>query len=259
MKNLRVSLIQSNIIWENVDVNLAHFSKKINQVKGQTDLIVLPEMFSTGFSMNPKSIAEPMNGKTMTWLMNQAISADAVVTGSFIATENGQYFNRLIWMQPDGQYSTYDKKHLFTLAKEHESYTAGTERLLVDYKGWKICPLICYDLRFPIWSRNNVGYDLLIYMASWPTPRINAWTSLLTGRAIENQVYTIGVNRIGEDKNQLNYSGASSVVDYTGKSLYCTYDQEDVFTTELNFEKQKTFRQKLNFLADQDEFNLVMS
>jgi len=157
-------------------------------------------------------------------------------------------------MQPDGQYSTYDKKHLFTLAKEHESYTAGTERLLVDYKGWKICPLICYDLRFPIWSRNNEGYDLLIYIASWPTPRINAWTSLLAGRAIENQVYTIGVNRVGEDKNQLNYSGASSVVDYTGKSLYCTYDQEDVFTAELNFEKQKTFRQKLNFLADQDKF-----
>ncbi len=254
MENLRVSIIQSNIIWENVDANLAHFSKKINQVKGQTDLIVLPEMFSTGFSMNPKNVAEPMNGKTMTWLMNQAQLADAVVTGSFVATEDGQYFNRLIWMQPDGQYSFYNKKHLFTLAKEHESYTAGTERLIVDYKGWKICPLICYDLRFPVWSRNNVGYDLLIYVASWPTPRINAWKSLLAGRAIENQAYTIGVNRVGQDENQYDYSGASSVLDYTGKSLYCTYDQEDIFTAELNLEKQKAFRQKLNFLADQDAF-----
>jgi len=257
MQNLRVTLIQANLLWEKIEENLQNFSQKIKPFKGQTDLIILPEMFSTGFSMHPSRVAEPMDGKTMQWLAEQAKQADAVVTGSFIATENGEYFNRLIWMQPDGKFYKYDKKHLFTLAKEHESYAAGTERLIVEWKGWKICPLICYDLRFPVWSRNNVGYDLLIYMASWPTPRINAWQTLLAGRAIENQTYTIGVNRVGEDENQLNYSGASSIVDYTGKTMYCAFDQEAVFTASLNFEKQKKFRTKLNFLADQDRFQLV--
>ena len=185
-------------------------------------------------------------------MKQQAKEANAVVTGSFIAIENGQYYNRLVWMRPDGNFSIYDKKHLFTLAKEDESYTAGTERLIVELKGWKICPLICYDLRFPIWSRNSVGYDLLIYIASWPTPRINAWRTLLSSRAIENQSYTLGINRVGEDENQYEYSGASSVFDFTGKSLYCTFDQEDLFTAELNYEKQQAFRKKLNFLADQD-------
>lgn len=254
MRNLRVTLIQANILWEKIDENLNHFSRKINTVQGQTDLIVLPEMFSTGFSMKPERVAESMDGKTMNWLKGQAKNADAVVTGSFIATENGSYFNRLVWMQPDGNYLTYDKKHLFTLAKEDESYTAGSERLIAEWKGWKICPLICYDLRFPAWSRNSVEYDLLIYMASWPTPRIDAWQTLLAARAIENQSYTIGVNRVGEDENQYKYSGASSVFDFTGKSRYRVFDQEDVFTAELNYEEQQSFRKKLNFLADQDRF-----
>jgi len=255
MQNLRVTLIQSNILWEQVEENLNHFSKKIKTVQNQTDLIVLPEMFSTGFSMKPERVAESMDGKTMNWLKDQAKYADAVVTGSFIATENGQYFNRLVWMQPDGKYQTYDKKHLFTLAKEDEAYTAGKKRLIVAWKGWKICPLICYDLRFPVWSRNSVGYDLLIYMASWPTPRIDAWQTLLAARAIENQSYTIGVNRVGEDENQYQYSGASSVFDFMGKSKYRIFDQEDVFTAELNHEEQQIFRKKLNFLADQDKYN----
>jgi omega-amidase len=254
MQNLRVTLIQSNILWEQIEENLNHFSRKIKTVQGQTDLIVLPEMFSTGFSMKPERVAEPMDGKTMNWLKDQARNADAVVTGSFIAIEDGQYYNRLVWMQPDGDYLTYDKKHLFTLEKEDEAYTAGTKRLIVEWKGWKICPLICYDLRFPAWSRNSEGYDLLIYMASWPTPRIDAWQTLLAARAIENQTYTIGVNRVGEDENGYNYSGASSVFDFMGKSRYRVFDQEDVFTAELNYEEQQAFRKKLNFLADQDRF-----
>ena len=159
MQNLRVTLIQSNILWEKIEENLSHFSQTIKTVQGRTDLIVLPEMFSTGFSMKPERVAESMDGKTMIWLQDQAKNANAVVTGSFIAVENGKYFNRLVWMQPDGNYLTYDKKHLFTLAKEDESYTAGTKRLIVEWKGWKICPLICYDLRFPGWSRNSEGYD----------------------------------------------------------------------------------------------------
>lgn len=257
MQNLQVTLVQTNILWEKIDQNLLNFSQKLIPLQGQTDLIILPEMFSTGFSMTPDRVAEPMDGKTMQWLAHQAKETQAVVTGSFIATEHGNFYNRLVWMQPDGKYFIYDKKHLFTLAKENESYAAGTERLIVEWKGWKICPLICYDLRFPVWSRNNVGYDLLIYMASWPTPRINAWQTLLAGRAIENQAYTIGVNRVGEDENQLNYSGASSVIDYTGKTVYCAFDQEAIFTATLDLKKQQHFRTKLNFLADQDKFHFI--
>ena len=252
MQNLAVTIIQSNLIWEKIEDNLEQFARQIQTVNGKTDLIVLPEMFSTGFSMNPKKVAETMEGKTMLWLKTQARITDAVVTGSFIATENGHFYNRLIWMQPDGEYFIYDKKHLFTLAKENEQYTAGTKRLIVEWKGWKICPLICYDLRFPEWARNTVDYDLLIYTASWPKPRIAAWQTLLAARAIENQSYTIGVNRVGEDANGLEYSGASSVVDYTGKTVFCAVDQEAVFTAQLELAKQQNFRRKLNFLADQD-------
>ena len=257
MQNLQVTLIQSNIFWEKIDKNLAHFSQKINQVKGQTDLIILPEMFSTGFNMQPQRVAETMDGKTMEWLTHQASASDAVVTGSFIVEENGQYFNRLVWMQPDGIFYFYDKKHLFSLAKEDATYTAGTKRLIVEWKGWKICPLICYDLRFPVWSRNTVGYDLLIYIASWPTRRVDAWQSLLVGRAIENQSYTIGVNRVGEDANQLDYSGASSVIDFSGKKLYCLLEQEGIFTARLDYKKQQNFRKKLNFLEDQNFKDLI--
>jgi len=256
MQNLKATLLQSNLLWEKIEDNLANFSQKINQITEPTDLIILPEMFSTGFSMQPKNVAESMDGKTMDWFKEHAAKKNAVVTGSFIVTEDGKFFNRLIWMQPDGVYYFYDKKHLFTLAKEDESYEAGKERLIVEWKGWKICPLICYDLRFPVWARNNEGYDLLIYIASWPKPRIDAWQTLLAARAIENQSYTIGVNRVGEDENQLEYSGASSVFDYAGKNLFRAMDQEAVFTVELNYEQQQRFRKKLNFLADQDAFQL---
>lgn len=255
MQNLRVTLIQADLKWEDIDHNLLHFSHKIKLVANNTDLIILPEMFSTGFSMKPNRVAESMDGKTMTWLTQQAKLTNAVVTGSFIAKEGDNYFNRLVWMQPDGDYQIYDKKHLFTLAKEDEAYVAGKERLIVEWKGWKICPLICYDLRFPAWSRNSVGYDLLIYIASWPTPRIDAWQALLKARAIENQSYTIGVNRVGKDENQYHYTGASSVFDFAGKTKYQIFDQEDIFTTELSLINQQEFREKLNFLADQDRFS----
>ena len=257
MQNLRVTLIQSDLHWENPDANRTMFSEKIKQVKGQTDLIILPEMFTTGFSMNASQLAETMDGATMKWFSQQANYVNAVVTGSFIATENGEYFNRLIWMQPDGTFFIYDKKHLFTLAKEHQTYCAGTQRLIVELNGWKICPLICYDLRFPVWSRNTEDYDLLIYTASWPVMRAEAWKSLLVGRAIENQSYTIGVNRVGVDGGGFEYSGDSSVIDYAGKRIYCTSNMEDVFTASLNFVKQKTFRTKLNFLADRDDFHFI--
>jgi len=254
---LRVTTIQSIIHWENIDANLNHFSKKLDGLKGKTDLIILPEMFTTGFSMEPANLAEPMNGKTMLWLREKATELNAVVTGSFIAIENKRYFNRLVWMQPDGNFQTYDKRHLFTLAGEDKNYQQGIQKLIIEWKGWKICPLICYDLRFPVWARNIENYDLLIYTANWPITRSNAWKTLLEARAIENQCYVVGVNRIGQDGSKLSYGGHSSVIDFGGQVLNRVAEIENVSTIELSKEKMDAFRNKLNFLADRDHFQIL--
>ena len=252
MENLRVTLIQTRQFWEDKAANLQQFEQKLSNLGGSTDLIILPEMFTTGFSMAPKQLAEPMEGPTMQWLKQMAAHTKAVVTGSFIAEEKGNYFNRLVWMRPDGNYQTYDKKHLFTLAKEHHHYTAGTKRLLVELKGWKIHPLICYDLRFPAWSRNVDDYDLLFYVANWPDKRSAHWKALLVARAIENQCYTIGVNRVGSDKNGHYYSGDSSLIDYSGQVLFHHAHFETIETLSLSYENQQSYREKLNFLPDRD-------
>lgn len=256
MNDLHVTLIQATLVWENATANRANFAKKIERLASPTDLIVLPEMFTTGFTMHPKTVAETMDGATVKWLQKIAAQANAVVTGSVVITENGQYYNRLLWVRPDGSYDYYDKRHLFTLAGEHEHYQAGTNRLITSLKGWNICPLICYDLRFPVWSRNVENYDLLIYVANWPDKRSNAWKALLTARAIENQCYTIGVNRVGEDANGHLYSGDSGVVDYAGMQLVRQSYTEGVLQLVLNASAQQQFRQKLNFLADRDNFVL---
>ena len=256
MSNFRITTVQSIIHWENIDANLAHFSKQIKPLKNQTDLVILPEMFTTGFSMNPAPLAESMTGKTMQWLTQQAREINAVVTGSFIATEGGKYYNRLVWMFPDGSFEIYDKRHLFTLAKEDENYEAGTKKLIVKWKGWKICPLICYDLRFPVWARNVENYDLLIYTANWPITRSNAWKTLLEARAIENQCYVVGVNRVGKDGSDLDYSGDSSVIDFGGKVLHRATNIDNVATVEISKTAMATFRQKLNFLGDRDLFTM---
>ncbi len=253
---LTLTLIQSPLEWENIHSNLSNFEQKLKRIGQATDIIVLPEMFTTGFSMSAPTLAETMDGSTMNWLKTQAAQYDAVITGSFIVKENGKYYNRLIWMQPDGHFESYDKRHLFTLAKEQETYTSGTQKLLVNYKGWKICPLVCYDLRFPVWSRNVEQYDLLIYVANWPDRRRDAWKTLLKARAIENQVYTIGVNRVGKDEKDLNYSGDSSLFDYQGELIYQVANRPDIFTTTLSKAPQDNFRNKLNFLADQDSFHI---
>lgn len=206
--------------------------------------------------MHPETLAEPTQGATLAWMMQHAANSNAVVTGSFIALEDNKHYNRLVWMQPDGVYFTYDKRHLFTLAGEHYHYTPGNNRLVVEWKGWKIMPLICYDLRFPVWSRNNVNYDLLIYVANFPERRNHAWKSLLVARAIENQTYTIGVNRVGADGNDIYHSGDSMLVDYQGFVLYQLAHHEGVFTTTLNRNLQLDFRKKFNFLADQDFFSI---
>ncbi len=257
-ENLRITTVQTSLHWEDIEANLSMFSKKLESLAGQTDLVVLPEMFTTGFSMEPSKLAEGMSGKTMQWLQEQAKRLDAAVTGSFIATEGGKFFNRLVWMQPDGNFQTYDKRHLFTLAGEHEAYTAGRKKLLVEWQGWKFYPLICFDLRFPIWSRNAEGYDVLIYVANWPDRRSFHWQQLLVARAIENQTYVVGVNRVGKDEKGLTYSGDSSVVDFSGKTLYRASEIEAIFTSSLSAEMLNSYRKSLQFLADQDDVEIFL-
>ena len=256
MRNLKISTIQAPIIWENPTANHKAFGKKIKALTGQTDLILLPEMFTTGFSMKPNKIAEDSNGPTLKWMKRMAHSAKAAIAGSIIFEEKGKYYNRLIFMRPNGKFDTYDKRHLFSFGKEDKHYTAGTERLIVNWKAWKICPMICYDLRFPAWSRNNDAYDLLLYVANWPALRMYPWNILLRARAIENMAYVAGVNRIGVDGSKLSYSGESGVFGPLGQRLYQSSEVEQFVTTELSAENLQNARKKFNFLADQDSYQI---
>ncbi len=254
---MNVTLVQTDLAWENKMANLEQLAEQFSRQSIDTDLVVLPEMFTTGFSMNPAPLAEEMDGPTLKWLSEQAAKLDAAITGSFIAEVDGLFYNRLIWMFPDGSYQHYDKRHLFTLAGEHQHYSAGADRLLIEWKGWKICPLICYDLRFPVWSRNNEKYDLLLYVANWPERRRHHWQSLLVARAIENQAYTIGVNRVGKDGKDINYSGDSCLIDYAGETRVKLAYQEALLTVSLDKSSQDAYREKYAFLADQDSFQVL--
>ncbi len=255
MNPLRITTAQVELAWHDIQANQSRLEQLLQPLANTTDLVILPEMFTTGFSMDAAALAEPMDGSTMSWLAKQAKTLNACVMGSFIAEEGGHYYNRFIAMLPSGEYHRYDKKHLFTLAKEHVPYTAGNQLLTFDYKGWKIAPFVCYDLRFPEWSRNTQGYDLLIYVANWPEPRRLHWQALLKARAIENQAYTIGVNRVGEDGNGLNYTGDTSLTSYNGETLYEVKNKEAIHTITIEKEEQEVFRRKLAFLADQDVFS----
>jgi predicted amidohydrolase len=248
---MNITLVQSALYWENIEKNLSSFEEKLNNI-GQTDLIILPEMFSTGFSMNASAVAESMDGTAVNWMRKTAAKKNSAITGSLIIREGGKFYNRLIFMRPDGSFEQYNKKHLFTMAKEEETYTAGTEKIIIDYLGWKICPLICYDLRFPIWNRNLEDYDLAIYVANWPDRRSYHWRSLLTARAIENQCYVAAVNRVGTDGKDLYYSGHSSLIDPTGEAIYQKADAEDIQQIDLNKEYLIEIRTKLPFLKDRD-------
>jgi len=252
---INVTLIQSDIIWEDKLSNLENYQNKINQIES-TDLIVLPEMFTTGFSMNPKDISETMSGETVQWMKENSSKMNSAICGSIIIEEDGKYFNRFIWINPDGSIHHYDKKHLFSFAGENENYTPGSEKLIIEYKGWKICPLICYDLRFPVWSRNIEEYDLLIYVANWPDKRKLAWKTLLTARAIENQCYVIGVNRIGKD-NKNYYSGDSSLINALGETLYTNSHIEDIYSTTISKYELDKVRNQLPFLNDKDNFKII--
>lgn len=263
MSDLTIAIIQSDLHWENVDANLAMFEEKIWSITDPVDLIILPEMFNTGFSMEAKKLGEVSGLKTHKWLIQIAGQKQALVGGSYIVKEGTDYFNRFFIAFPDGRFQTYDKRHLFTLAKEDQHYKAGNKRLIVDYKGWKICPLVCYDLRFPVWSKNNMNsgafdYDLLIYVASWPKPRVNAWDALLKARAIENQAYTIGCNRTGEDGNGYQYVGHSGVYDYLGETVGFLDNEEGIIIQKLQKADQDQFRSKYAFVADSDEFTIYI-
>jgi len=261
MSSLTLTLIQANLVWEDKAANLSMFEDKINSIKEKTEVIILPEMFSTGFNMVPDELAEDMNGTTVEWMKKIASSKRIIVTGSVIIREGEHYFNRLIWMLPNQQYGYYDKRHLFGFAGEDERYTAGNKRLIASVKGWKINLQVCYDLRFPVWARqsgnNQPEYDVLIYVANWPERRNHAWKTLLQARAIENQCYVIGLNRIGNDGKDIYHSGDSMVVDALGEILYHKAHDEDIYTITLHKEPLEEIRTRLPFLKDADTFKIT--
>lgn len=256
MQNLRVALIQSDIHWHEIGANLAMFEEKIWQIQQEVDLIVLPEMFQTGFTMEHEGLAEPMNFNTFKWMKQMAAQKNVAVCGSYIVKEQGKVFNRLLWMQPDGQYHTYDKRHLFRMANEHQHFDMGSEKLIVEWRGWKICPMVCYDLRFPVWSRNvDLAYDLLLYVANWPAVRVNAWDTLLEARAIENVSYSIGLNRVGNDGVGIEYNGHSAAYSPKGEQLDFSEKEETIYI-EFSAENLQSFRKKFPAQLDADKFEI---
>jgi len=257
--NLNVSLVQPDLIWENTEKNLSRLEGLIMKADDPKDLIILPELFSTGFTMHTSSLAENMEGPTILWLKKMASALSCCITGSLIIKEGGNYFNRLVFMYPSGKFDVYDKRHLFRIGKEHQYYNPGTKKLIVEYKNWLIRPLICYDLRFPVWSRNCMDYDILIYVASWPESRKNVWEALLRARAIENQCYVIGVNRIGKDGNQINHTGQSVVFDYKGNPILSLPENiETINSVILNKEELIQFRSTFPVQLDADKFTLII-
>jgi predicted amidohydrolase len=255
---MNVTIIQTELHWENSAKNISHFTALLEKARNDSDIIVLPEMFTTGFSMNAKTYAEASDGVSVQWLKEKAKERNCAITGSIMIKENDRFYNRLFWVDAD-QMITYDKRHLFSYAKEDETYTAGTQKKIIHFRGWKILPLICYDLRFPVWSRQTTkeDYDLLIYVANWPERRNHAWKSLLPARAIENQSYVVGVNRIGNDGNEIYHSGDSVVLNYRGEVLSKTKAHENaVETVELNKEELIEHRKHFAFHNDADHFSL---
>jgi len=254
---LKIAIIQSELAWENPKQNRDNFKDKIETITAKVDLIVLPEMFTTGFTMNASEHAETMDGKSVAWMQKMATLKNSAIVGSIIIKENGNYYNRLLFIHPDGNIETYDKRHTFTLAGEDKVYASGKAKLIVTYKGWKICPMVCYDLRFPVWARNAEDYDVLIYVANWPKPRIHAWDTLLMARGIENMCYCIGVNRVGVDKLENEYCGHSAIYDILGNNITpIRPNKEHIEMVTLERNHINFYRNKLKFLNDKDVFTL---
>ncbi|MFN4233347.1 MAG: amidohydrolase [Bacteroidia bacterium] len=258
MENLKISIVQTSLFWEDKAANLRMLEELLLPLKEKTDVIVLPEMFTTGFTMKAQEFAEPMNGPTVKWMRTMARELNTRIIGSIIIEENGHFYNRLIWVEPWDIFGTYDKRHLFRMANEHHHYTPGKSKLIESIKGWRICPLICYDLRFPVWSRNKNDYDVLIFIANWPEKRNHAWKTLLMARAIENQCYVIGVNRVGEDGNGISYSGDSAVINPKGEIISSTKANEiNVETLELIYNELAEYRKAFPVGLDADDFEIT--
>jgi len=260
---LTLALIQTDLYWEEKGANLAMFEEKIWQLPEAVDVILLPEMFNTGFSMNAKQLAEPLNGPAFRWMQQMADQANALVLGSVISRDGERFYNRLYWVEPKGIYDLYDKRHLFRMGNEHLTYTYGKERLIKEYKGWRICPLVCYDLRFPVWSRNTrdketgkPAYDLLIYLANWPMPRVHVWDVLLKARALENLAFVAGLNRIGKDGEGIAYCGHSNVYDFKGKGAWEIREDAFIDIVKINRSELDDFRNNFPAHLDADEFSI---
>ena len=265
MNNLKVTTVQTILHWENAEANRAMLEEKISAMGTSTDVIILPEMFTTGFSMNAEKQAEPMNFHTTRWMKNIALKTSALILGSVIIKDGENFFNRLLWVEPNGEIKTYEKRHLFRMAEEEKIYSPGNKILVAEWKGWKICPLVCYDLRFPVWSRNHfdkksksLTYDLLIYVANWPAPRSGQWQTLLQARAVENLSFVVGVNRVGEDAKKVKYEGRSLVIDPKGEIIGDGGNDESIVTTELIADDLKSWRTKFPAYLDADGFEYVL-
>jgi len=256
---MKIAFAQTDIEWENKQANFSTYESMISKLEGETDVLVLPEMFNTGFSMNSWKLAEDMKGETMRWMAEMAEKGGLALMGSFIAGEKGRYFNRLVFMKPDGNYTSYDKGHLFRMEKENMFYTKGDKRIIDSYKNWNFSLQICYDLRFPVWSRNvNNAYDIIVYVANWPAPRRNVWNTLLKARAIENQCFVLGVNRIGTDGNGIDYCGDSALIDPKGNiAAMAQADKQEVLSCEISIDELKEFRKKFPVWLDADPFKLL--
>lgn len=255
-KTLNIALIQTPLHWEDPARNRKMFDEKIESIPDNVDVIVLPEMFTTGFTMKPESINSTEGHKTVEWMLQKAKEKDAAIIGSIISQEENNFYNRLWFVQPDGGMSTYDKRHTFTLAGEDKVYSRGEKKIIEYFRGFSFYPLICYDLRFPVWSRNAENYDVLIYVANWPKKRIAAWDTLLKARAIENMAYCIGVNRVGLDGADFEYTGHSAVYDVLGEQL-CYSEKEEVLYATLDKAHIEDTRKQLRFLEDRDRFSLI--
>jgi predicted amidohydrolase len=257
MRDLRVTLVQSMLHWEDAGANRAMLQAKLASLKGATDLVLLPEMFSTGFSMRSRELAEEMSGPTLEWMKQQAGSLDAAVYGSVIITEGGKYFNRGLFVEPSGQVTVYDKRHLFRFADENDHYSSGDRRVVVEWRGWRLLLQVCFDLRFPVFSRNRGDYDAILYVANWPEARQYAWDHLLIGRAIENQCYVAGVNRVGMDGKGIHYTGGSVVIEPKGRVIASSAaGGEELISATLDGAALEDFRQKFPVAKDADDFEL---
>ena len=256
MQDLKLTLVQAHLFWSSPEKNRNHIEGLLSQLEHVGDLIILPEMFSTGFNMEPKEHAEKQRGPTEEWMKKIAQKYDAAITGSIIVEEDSKFFNRLLFVTPEDQSVKYDKRHLFGMAGEHEQYSSGSEKLIVEWRSWRIRPLICYDLRFPVWARNRNDYDLLIYVANWPKPRASAWDALLKARSIANYAFCVGVNRIGEDANDIVYEGGSIAYDPKGEAISKASNVEQLIQCTISKQSLEEYRAKFPVHLDADDFTI---